>query len=193
MKAESSREIKGYFISYQSLWKGTSDLSNPHVHSMTLFLIKTNIWKNIIKGSIWKLDTVLAWNYPWKFGQIAFLEWHSWLRMFWLKFKNWKWKILFLLLLNVVFVAFRISHVDFVKNCNYLDIIIRMMLMLSFKFLGRALALQYNHVIFFYYQIFCLSWSKKGKKRKARKKKRKKRRWNKCNKRKIMKDLIFQC
>ena len=174
MKAESSREIKGYFISYQSLWKGTSDLSNPHVHSMTLFLIKQTFEKKSSRAISESWTQFWPGITPENFGQITFLEWHSWLRMLWFKFKIRKWKILFLLLLDVVFVAFRISLVDLVKNCSYLDIIIRMMFMLSFKFLGRALALQYNHVIFFYYQIFCLSWSKKDNKRKARKKKERK-------------------
>ena len=41
-------------------------MSYPYVHSIfTLLLIKQIFLKKIIKGSVWKPDSVLIYNYPW--------------------------------------------------------------------------------------------------------------------------------
>lgn len=60
------------------------------------------------------------------------------------------------------------------------------MKLIGFASLERVLTLQYTHVIFFDYQIFCWPWSEKGNEEKGRKKKeRKTRRWNNHNTRVI--------
>ena len=58
LEIESSFRPKWLFFTVKNLWRGTSDFNNPYAHTTFTPLYQ------IIGSSVWKADTVLAYNYP---------------------------------------------------------------------------------------------------------------------------------